>query len=418
MNPMDRFAASRGQSLVLMVIGLTAIIIAVALTIDGGNAMAQQRAVQNGTDGGAIAGAVALGNHQSCAFNSCAGPTDGDVKAAIDAAAADNNAETLPILVAGAWYTDVCGTLLKPDGTQANDLGEAAEVGVDGIPPDIGNSANCSTASLASGPPAGVHVLGHVDSPTYIASAIGISTFAIDTQATAVSTYGACGAAQGCGLLPIGIPTDITTCDGGDPVHTGIPWIMGVVYRIPLCNETPGQVNWLDWDPPPGGTQDLIKSILTPDNSPITFPSWQWVSQNGNVNAKTLETELRKLDGKLAHAPWYEHTCSVPADSRLPAINTAPDFGCPPGELDQGSPNPWWRLVQMIGFQLCDSSDADCVAALVGASGIHGAYINSNNLSDCNPTSTSGGTSCLVGKFVDDGWSGTGADGAPVQLIK
>ena len=64
MNSMNRIQTpsdgQRGQILVLMAGGMVAVILMIALVIDGGNAWAQKRIVQNGTDAMAEAGAIVM----------------------------------------------------------------------------------------------------------------------------------------------------------------------------------------------------------------------------------------------------------------------------------------------------------------------------------------------------------------------
>ena len=96
-----------GQALVIMAIAIVAVIAGVGLIIDGGNAWAQQRISQNGNDASAEAGAVVLANYLS---NAVVPPSGWD--GAVDAAvldAADRNG----IDVETAYYTDICGTLLR-----------------------------------------------------------------------------------------------------------------------------------------------------------------------------------------------------------------------------------------------------------------------------------------------------------------
>ena len=119
----------------------------IAVTIDGGNAFQQQRTVQNGSDAASLAGAVKLGNLAACTVWSCAPPTDTDVRGAVDAGAAANGID-----VQDAYYTDICGTPLRPDGTAAKQgnqisLSQAAQVGGGVIPPDVGGTANCLPAT-------------------------------------------------------------------------------------------------------------------------------------------------------------------------------------------------------------------------------------------------------------------------------
>ena len=66
----------------------------------------------------------------------------------------------------------------------------------------------------------------------------------------------ACPAASGCAVLPVTFPVSIVTCDGsGDAVLDANAYSKNTAtpYVIPLCKNDPGNVGWLDWDPPAGG---------------------------------------------------------------------------------------------------------------------------------------------------------------------
>src|SRR5262245_60965374 len=60
MNSRRTHAAERGQALVIVAIAMVALIGAVAIVIDGGNAFAQTRRAQNAVDAAAEAGATQL----------------------------------------------------------------------------------------------------------------------------------------------------------------------------------------------------------------------------------------------------------------------------------------------------------------------------------------------------------------------
>jgi hypothetical protein len=420
MNPIDRRRNEGGQALTIMALALTTLLLAVAVTIDGGSAFQQQRTVQNGSDAAALAGAVKLGNYAACTVWSCTPPTDTDILGAVTTATAANSID-----LQTAYYTDVCGTPLKPDGTAATtpsgafDLGAAAQVGGGIIPPDIGGSANCATGD--TGPTRGVLVYGHRSAPTYIAGIIGINTWEIVTQATAVSMYGACSSSQGCALLPIAFPVDITTCDGqGDAVDAGLgPWVENVVYKIPLCKNNPGNVGWIDWSPKAGGKQELVDAITNPkNNTPITFPSWQYISETGNPQSNQIQDALRALEGDTVRAVQFYHTCNADPDSSYPAVVTDPLYGCPTASnLDQGQgTNMWYRLHQMLGFVMCDPANPECQ---IDGDNLHDAYLGSGAGDVECDTAGNGARACIVGKFVSLDDAGFDAsDGSPVQLIK
>ena len=62
---------------------------------------------------------------------------------------------------------------------------------------------------------------------------------------------------------------------------------------MPLCGNGTGNVGWLDWTNPGGGTSETIQSIKVPDNPAIPLPSWQNVAQTGNTNDPKVESAIR-----------------------------------------------------------------------------------------------------------------------------
>lgn len=419
----------RGQALVLMVGAMIAVITAVALVIDGGNALAHQRMSQNGADAAAEAGAVIMAERFSGA-NEPAGGWDAAVFAAVGASAAANG-----ISVDVAYYTDICGIpltalglgSLNADGTY--NYATAQQVGA-GLPAASTTTPDCP--SHTAGPAAGVLVKAHNDVGTYLARVIGIPSIGISTQATAAAGYlqESCAATAGsaCALLPVAVPVDIISCKASNTLYdTQTPWPVDghTVSVIPLCSNSPGNIGWLDWTPPSGGLPDVITSITSPNNPAIPLPSWQYVAQTGNPNTADLETAIRSHDGEIVLVPQFDLTCNPgpgnSPDSTVPAINTSPNYGCPAGDLGGNGSNQWYRMPSFAHLQLCISSDPDCAAGGYA----YGAYITGNNSAIC---AASGANSCLVGKFesiISTGTIGAGFGGGQgyakavgVQLIK
>jgi Flp pilus assembly protein TadG len=113
---------SAGQALVVIALALIVLLGMVALIIDGGNAYAQQRSTQNGTDAIAEAGAVVLAERLAGGT-----PTDADVLAAVNDMATLNG-----VTLASAEYTDILGA---PLGIAVGSTGGA-------IPTSASGSAN------------------------------------------------------------------------------------------------------------------------------------------------------------------------------------------------------------------------------------------------------------------------------------
>lgn len=431
-----RPAANResGQAIVVM---LGAILLAVAMVgtiVDGGNVLAQQRVAQNGVDAAAEAGAVLLAERLS-GVTTPSGGWDININGRIAQVAAANN-----ITVRAAYYTDICGIPLKSDGTAAiygnrsEDLANALKVNNSShiLPGGTATAPDCPNRLV--GPVAGVLVIADKVVGTYVARAIGIRSFTVTTRASAVAGYlqGYCDSSQGkyCALLPIAFPVNQITCDGQhNPVDTGQQWAFNVVYKIPLCSTSSGNVGYLDWTPKAGGIGEVVCSILTADNPAVDLPSWMYVPAAGNSNggggacSMSVEDALRTYDGQVVLAPQFDLTCNPkngdgdPSSSN-PAIVTSPNYGCPAGDLGGNGSNIWYRMPSFAFLELCGP-------AVAGCGGLHGAYIQGNNTAECD--TGNGATSCLVARFkhimatgtVGAGvGSGTGSKAVGVQLIK
>ena len=391
-----------GQALVLTALAMFALIGGMGLIIDLGNAWAQQRIVQAGDDASAEAGAAIINGHDA-KQTAPAGGWDQAVFSAI-AASASRNAITVSI----SYYTDICGALLRPDGTPATGTGDAAVVGsmVTGDLP-VNNLTIPDCPSGVVGPVAGVRVQAERSFDVFVSRIIGISALKASTTATAVSglLQGTCSAATGCVVLPVTAPVTVVSCDGSNnPISTSTPWPKFTRVIVPLCKNGPGNVGWLDWTPKGGGTSELIDSILTPDNPPIDLPSWQFVTATGNVNSKGVDDALNTYDDQVVLFPMFDLTCG--SDPDVSKVKVGPSYGC--SDIGGNGSNQWYRFPVFAGFLL------------------EHAYINGSHKAECD--TGNGATSCLIGQFVDFQSSGTVGPGIGggttdsavrgVQLIK
>ena len=435
-----------GQALVVMVGVMLLSIALLAVIVDGGNVLAQQRMTQTGADSTAEAGGVVLANRLAC--DSSSNPSactpalgwDNEVASKVALSANANN-----VAVSAAYYTDICGIPLKSDGTAAlnpdgtENLAAAVLVGSGSLPGGSATTPDCP--ALTVGPVAGVLVLGERNVGTFVARAINISTINVTTRATAVAGYlqSYCGASQGewCSVLPVTIPVNSVTCDGSNNVVPGSgPWPWNTVLTVPLCKGAPGNVGWLDWTPHGGGAGELVCSIVNPDNPEIILPSWKLVPATGNtnggggctdddtgINYNGVEEALRKYDGQVVLIPQFDMYCRAKNNdpdpiSTQPTVNTPPNFGCPNPPGGGTGQNLWYRMPSFAYFLLCDTASTDC-------GGRHGAYVKNPDPTECD--TGNGATSCLVGKFVDilgsgtvgpGNGAGTGSKTLGVQLIR
>lgn len=270
-----------GQILVLFALGLVAFVAGVALVIDAGNAYAQQRGVQNGSDAAANAGAVVVAQRLGGATK-----TDADVASAVTFSATQNNVSQV------AYYTNVAGQPIDATGAAVAPASAMA----------VGNVTNTIPPNAQ-----GVHVGGTRSFGTTFARVIGISSFTAGAEATAIT-----GKAVGGAFLPVIFPVNITDCSGNG--NLGLPkdqWPIsqpgaagqhpvGTEYIVPLCKTGGGSFMVLDLDGNKNNCDDEVRNPppIQWDTFPVTVDS-----DNGNNCAKKMEDAVNELQGKIVLIP-------------------------------------------------------------------------------------------------------------------
>ncbi len=169
---LNRREGQRGQILVVAVLAMISMIGGVALILEGGNAYAHQRMVQNGADAVANVGATTLAQRLGGATL-----TDAGLVSAMSALSGSNGLDSY-----NAWYTDWQGHLLTSGGATTTNQAAAAAVGGGTIPPSA----------------QGVQVGASQAFGTTFGRVIGFSQFAASAEATAVA-----GALVSGGFMPI-----------------------------------------------------------------------------------------------------------------------------------------------------------------------------------------------------------------------
>jgi Flp pilus assembly protein TadG len=420
----------QGQALVLFGVGLVAVVFMVGLIIDGGNAYAQQRTTQNGSDAAAESGATMLARNLMAAASGgtvlTSAQLDGAVLAATNREATAHGLQAFDPGVSSnsaAYYTDILGNLLTSGGAITTSPASAAQVGTGSVP-------SCST-NCVSGRAAGVRAYGQRQFPTLISRIAGFGTFNSSAQATAAAGYAPdlCSAPQGCTLLPVTFATNQGTCNGTNssvfgstpwPWPTQAPYTNGNESILAVCGTAQGAFSFLDFHC--GG--NIQNQIRTPCAT-IDFPTWIQ-SQPGNTNA--VENELNAYAGtqvgvyesgrdQVVYLPFFDAICSAgsqPADNA--PIDTTTYPGTCVGNSPGGGNNIYYHVIYFLGFALDH------------------AYVQGNNNPPCNqapgtPVPTgNGGTGCLKGwgQAVAQGPGtitpnpGPGGLGTPlrIQLIK
>lgn len=239
-----------GQILVVAVLAMVGMIGMIALILEGGNAYAQQRVVQNGADGAANAGAVVLAQRLGGTNR-----TDADVLTAVSSVATSNQITSFV-----GRYTNVQGQYIDTTGAPTT-AANAAIVGGGAIP------ANAQ----------GVAVGGTRSFGTMIGRAIGFNSFDASADATAVT-----GALEGGAFLPVVFPVNVTDCSGSGFTGVGEEnWLLsqpgtppvGQKYIVPLCKI---------WGPQGGGSGSFQILDLDPNLTCLeevqTPPTVYWPS--------------------------------------------------------------------------------------------------------------------------------------------
>ena len=373
----------RGQVLVLVALAMTTLLLGTAIVVDGGNAFAQQRRSQNASDATAEAGATQLARMLSGVTI-----TDAQVDAAITASAAANGLTS----VVSKEYTDRLGAVLGPVG---------------------GGSIPAGTQ--------GVKVVGSLDFDTYLAGLTGMNTWTATTDATAITGFAT---DSGFGaVLPITFPILLSWCEsGGGPTkfvfpddgvfvpsppsewnpEYGMPWPFGENNKvaIPLCANGPGNVGWIDWDPPAGGVPDVAADITGGTSIPITTPKWYYATETGSNTA--LDPAMDTWEGKDIQLPIFHSQADNPGtglDEELIGTCDAEPSGdktqldqCAPGDI--GANGQGWYFLETIAVFHLEHS-----------------YIQGSHETECNdpalasPASPPGATNpvnnCLIGYFKE-----------------
>jgi len=297
--------------LAIFVGGILALIGGTAFVVDGGNAMAQQRATQNGADSAAQAGTTVIaqylmgGSSVTGAIGTCptltADPWDLEVCKAVYGSAADND-----VTIADAQYADYKGDLLGTVGGGAMPTGSQ-----------------------------GVRAYAAREFGTYFARAVGIGTFTATTQATAVTgvVTTLCTPGSGCGLFPITVPFEVSTCDGSGKLHPGEgdwPYLGDADTTpdneaiVPLCKDknddigggSAGSVGWLDYSTALGATttgscpNQFKNAILNPCITGLPFSTWVKNFTGGvGKGGGGIQDTLNTFHDDTVQIPLFDGTC-------------------------------------------------------------------------------------------------------------
>jgi hypothetical protein len=367
--------------LVIAAIALVAIVGMVGLVLDGGAVFAQQRIAQNGADGAATAGTVVIAEYMG-------GATGRDNQAVYDAVEASALANGL-----AGWTAEY-----------TNDFGQP-----------IGVNVTDSAGPLPTGAE-GVRATGSRTVDTTFSRVLGFTQLTATAEATVVAgplSAGCVADEDGCVLLPVTFPVQVSQCDASGNLIQG-PWVgapppgadpgdeywpivgaeslPGGTYPdgdtskmaiLPLCRSASGGAGafgWLDLDLTPG--TNLAEEIEGPLNVIVNLPDW-FQTQAGTPNS--VDDELSAYIRTPVLLPLNNGACREdPGTSEV----------CPPGSagVDPIGNNTWYYVHTLAVFF------------------IEEVNVQGTNVDECAnppgspavPVTTGGGfLGCLKGWFVN-----------------
>ena len=118
-------------------------------------------------------------------------------------------------------------------------------------------------------------------------------------------------------------------------------------------------------------------SRIIPPNISVPLPSWQYVTQTGDISAKPVEDAINEYAGDcLSSIPFFDSTCDADPDKQ-PSSATVRS-----ANVGGSGQNQWYHISKFLSFQLDDPK---------------GAFVNGNNSAAC---AVANAKECLKGSFV------------------
>jgi Flp pilus assembly protein TadG len=281
----------RGQSMLIVVGALVALIALMAAVVDGGNAYVQRRKVQNAMDAGSSAGALALGQNK----------TNGQIVAAINDYVSKNGVDPAQTQ---SYY-------VVQDSQGNNIVVHSATISSFGA-----NSAAPKKLDPGTGtqlPVVGVQVEGTKQFNTYFAGVIGWHQMQVAGSAAAFAIRGACSADN---LFPIAISSGTFVDTNGD----GIPDITyesdnaTYYYRIyENKSTTPSNYVYVTWN------SDTSAGTLTSNMANVSQSGeWSVNDDLSYVSASLSSSSVRSglSSSGVTNVPIYDTVAGTPPNSK------------------------------------------------------------------------------------------------------
>jgi len=355
---------SQGQLVVVFALSLVAIILAVGLVIDGGNAWSQRRIAQNAADFAAVAGTKIV------SADAGTPQTNASVRTAVESALSANGLGAVLGSNYTASYMDTSGNLV----------------------------AGYRTAGMIPDGVIGVQVAPTKTFKTYFLGVAGVTSF--NASATATAKYGfyeGTFGGPGGNLVPIAVKLDVINglqnCPQGSAVGSG-----GACNPVSLTegnHSAPGQFAWMSWNGT-GNTPYTCSILGPPANSPsYSVPENSFIVISGNTGVSNSSCVRDGIDAWVAMGA----TILVPIVSPGPPPGgqtcvQAPTYcfanGTPyPVTIQGNGSNATYNVIGFAGFQLTGCSNP-CVKNLQGV--FRQAFFLGPTGSTTGTPSTPGGT--------------------------
>jgi Putative Flp pilus-assembly TadE/G-like len=347
MDPKRDPQRASGQILILFALGFTALLAATAFVIDGGNAMAQLRATQNGVDAASEAGTVVIA--QSLVLGSVPVP-----------------AGACPLSTTDPWDLAVCKAVYGTGAANNVSMSKASYTSWNGSP--IGDVGAGSVPAGAQG----VQAFGSRTFDTLIARAIGLSQFTASARATSVTgvVTTICPPGSSCALLPLTIPQPgVSVCQTNGTLVPGTgdwPFLgdaqtdVGNEAIVPICKnktsgdiggDSAGSVGWIDYSTAIGASTNgscgnkILDQVETPCVVSLSFPTWVQTFAGGvGQDGPAIQTAIDKYHYKVVGIPLFDGTCKV----KPTGIQKG---DCPFGQDGVGA-NTWYWIPTFANFKL------------------------------------------------------------------
>ncbi len=300
------FSQEHGQSMILIVLGLAALMAFMALAADGGNVYAQRRQVQNAVDAAAYAGGQRLAQPNSgCTVGQICRATNGQVLTAIQNAAVRNG---IDVSVIKAYYVtrDNSGASIIDDeliGAGGLGTGTVAPVTLDGLPV------------------VGVYVTADKQFNSFFAGIVGITTMQVGapsigfgapvpnppTTPPALTSNGTCCSD---GLFPITIPQTTFADENNDGIRDIHFEQNDPGYNYILWDrdgeEGPGNFGYLMWRDQTSSATTLEANMADPSRSGTWYVGDDVSGSTGVSNASGVRSQWISHIGQYITIPIYD----------------------------------------------------------------------------------------------------------------